>query len=359
MWSLYKQIDQARRWQGRLLDVAGLGPQEAPHRVVHSESGFHLKAYADPQAEEPVLLMLPAPIKRAYIWDLAPGASAVRHCLSNGIRVYLIEWERPVPEQQEAGLAEYADRFILAALEAVAAETGQQRLFVAGHSLGGTFAAIFAALHPKRVQGLVLLEAPVHFAQHAGAFAPLVAVAPCARFLTHALGNVPGTFLNQMSYLASPMTFGGARRADWFLSLPDAQAVQTYLRIECWMLDEMPLSRRLFEEVVEELYRGDRFMGGTLMVNGRAAVAEGVGAPLLSVVDPRSRVVPPESVLPFHEAVPSPDRQVLWYEGDRGVALQHVGVLVGKNAHQYLWPKILNWIFDHSKGSAGRPHRPK
>lgn len=86
---LYKQIDQARRWQGRLLDVVGLGPQETPHRVVHSESGFHLKAYADHQAEGPVLLMVPAPIKRAYIWDLAPGASAVRHCLSNGLRIYL------------------------------------------------------------------------------------------------------------------------------------------------------------------------------------------------------------------------------------------------------------------------------
>ncbi|MGQ0653257.1 MAG: hypothetical protein ACT4P4_13500 [Betaproteobacteria bacterium] len=161
-----------------------------------------------------------------------------------------------------------------------------------------------------------------------------------------------------MSYLASPMT-GGVRWADWWLSLPDAKAVQTHLRIERWMLDEMPLPRRLFEEVVEELYRGDRFMGGTLMVNGRAAVAKGVDVPLLSVVDRRSRVVPPESVLPFHEAVPSPDRQVLWYEGDRGVALQHVGVLVGKNAHQHLWPEILEWIFDHSEDSAGRPPRPK
>jgi polyhydroxyalkanoate synthase len=357
MWSLYKQIDQARRWQGRLLDVAGLGPQEAPHRVVHSESGFHLKAYADHQAEGPVLLMVPAPIKRAYIWDLAPGASAVRHCLSNGIRVYLIEWERPVPKQQDTGLAEYADRFILAALEAVAAETGQQRLFVAGHSLGGTFGAIFAALYPERVQGLILLEAPVHFAQHAGAFAPLVALAPRAQFLTNALGNISGTFLNQMSYLASPMAFGGARWVDWFLSLPDAEAVQIHLRVERWTLDEMPLPRQLFEEVVEELYREDRFMGGTLIVNGRAAVAEGIGAPLLSVVDPRSRVVPPESVLPFHEAAHSPDRQVLWYEGDKGVALQHVGVLVGKNAHQHLWPEILEWIFDHSS-PACRPQIP-
>jgi polyhydroxyalkanoate synthase len=359
MWPLYEQIDQTRRWQGRLLDTVGLGPQETAHRVMLAESGFYLKAYVDRQAKGPVLLMIPAPIKRAYIWDLAPHASAVQRCLSHGIRVYLIDWKTPIAKQQEAGLAEYANRFIVKALEAVAAETGQQRAFVAGHSLGGTFCAIFAALHPQRVQGLILLEAPVRFAQYAGAFAPLVSVAPRAESITHALGNVPGTFLNQMAYLASPTTFGLARWADWLVSLPDAEAVQTHLRVERWTLDEFPLPGRLFEELVEALYREDRFMGGSLMINGLTVAAEEVRAPLLSIVNRRSSVAPPESVLPFHEVVHSPDRQVLWYEGDKGVALQHVGVLVGKNAHQHLWPAIIDWVFGHNEEAAGLANRPK
>src|SRR3954469_17538461 len=84
---------------------------------------------------------------------------------------------------------------------------GGQRVLLAGHSLGGTLAAIFAALHPDRVRGLVLLEAPAKFGRAAGAFAPLVAVAPCAGALRAILGDVPGSFLDIASIAASPASF--------------------------------------------------------------------------------------------------------------------------------------------------------
>ena len=69
-----------------------------------------------------------------------------------------------------------------------------------------------------------------------------------------------------------------------------------------------------------------------------------MSAPLVSVVNPNSRVIPPASVLPFHDAVPSPEKRLFWYRGDRGVALQHVRGLVGESAHQRLWPEILEWL---------------
>jgi polyhydroxyalkanoate synthase len=49
-------------------------------------------------------------------------------------------------------------------------------------------------------------------------------------------------------------------------------------------------------------------------------------------------------VLPFVEAAASRDKTVLEYAGDVGVSLQHVGPLVGRNAHALLWPKIAEWI---------------
>jgi polyhydroxyalkanoate synthase len=69
-----------------------------------------------------------------------------------------------------------------------------------------------------------------------------------------------------------------------------------------------------------------------------------VTAPLLAVVDPESDVVPPSSVVPFLDVLPERDWTLLHYEGDTGVALRHVGVLVGRNAHRLLWPKILDWV---------------
>jgi polyhydroxyalkanoate synthase subunit PhaC len=70
----------------------------------------------------------------------------VERCLHDGLRTYLLHWERPGVEEESYGLAEYADQLLLACLDAIAAETGQDRIFLAGHSLGGTLAAIFAAL---------------------------------------------------------------------------------------------------------------------------------------------------------------------------------------------------------------------
>jgi polyhydroxyalkanoate synthase subunit PhaC len=289
-------------------------------------------------------LIIPAPIKRPYIWDLTPRTSVVRRLVASGARVYLMAWTDPGHAEQEFGLAEYADRLVLACLDAIRTETGAEHAILAGHSLGGTLAAIFAALHPERVRGLVLLETPLRFGANAGAFAPLLAAAPPAGALRAAFGNVPGTFLNLVSATASPTTFQWSRWLDGLASLGDPQALDTHIRVERWSLDEFPLPGRLFEETVELLYRGDRFMAGTLVVGGRPARPERVEAPLLCVFDPRSRIVPPGSVLPFHEAVTSYNKRLLRYEGDTGVALQHVGVLVGRNAHRTLWPEILRWV---------------
>lgn len=347
--NFYHEFDQVRLWHGQLLDMLGLTPTETPSRVVFSAPALTLKAYGDAGHAGPPLLIVPAPIKRAYIWDLLPLCSVVQQCLRHAIRVYLIQWEQPGADQQGLGLSAYADQFILTCLDAIEAELGQRRAFLAGHSLGGTFAAIFAALHPERMQGLTLLGAPLRFGPDVGAFGPLVALAPRAQLVTALLGNVPGSFLNTVSVLASPTTFQGARWADWLNSLLDVQAVHTHLRVERWMLDELPLARQLFEEVVELLYRENRFMDGTLIIRGQRATPLAVDAPILSVIEVRSRLVPSASVLPFHDAVRSIDKRVLWYEGDIGVALQHVGMLVGKRAHQYVWPEILQWLNGHSQ----------
>jgi polyhydroxyalkanoate synthase len=258
--------------------------------------------------------------------------------------VFLIEWTEPSAEEQGFGLADYADRLIRNCLDAVALETGKPRACLAGHSIGGTLAAIFAALQPERVQALVLLEAPLHFGADTGAFAPLVAIAPRIGSLAKRLGNVPGCFLDLMSVTADPLTFQWSRWVDALESLHDMRALQTHIRVERWVLDEFPLASRLFEEIIELLYREDRFMAGTLRVGTRSATPRGLVMPIVSVVDPRSSIVPPSSVLPFFTRVSSGDKKVLWYEGDKGVALQHVGALVGQSAHRRLWPEIFAWL---------------
>lgn len=341
----FTPADRLRRLAAAWLDTAGFGPVQAPARLVHAAHGFDVLGYAAPGGRGPVVLLVPAPIKRAYIWDLAPGASVVRHCLERQLRVYLLRWTEPGEAEREFGLGDYADRLIADALAAIEAETGERRVVLAGHSLGGTFAAIFAALWPDRVRALLLLEAPLRFGPSGtGAFAPLVAAAPHAGCITAALGNVPGTFLDLVSASAAPDVFLWNRWVDAIASAWDPSALVLHYRVERWTLDELPMCGALFEDVLELLYREDRFMRRTLTLGGRNAWPHRVTAPILAVVDPRSRVVPPASVLPFLEIMRAGQTTLLEYGGDAGVSLQHVGVLVGRSAHRRVWPTVLDWI---------------
>ncbi|MGE5610521.1 MAG: alpha/beta fold hydrolase [Bacillota bacterium] len=340
-------MDDVRRAVGHVLDQLGLGPIETPSRVAWSAPAMRLHAYQDPQANQPVLLMVPAPIKRGYLWDLSPRTSAVRQCLRGGIQVHRIDWNRPTNAQQNLALADHADQFIDASIAAIEKETGQKQVFLTGHSLGGTLAAIYTSLHPDRVRGLILIQSPVHFSKDTGALEWLVDLSPPAQCLTPLLGNAPGSFLSLAAYQASPATYEISRLLDWLFSLFDPQAMQTHLRVQRWTLDESPMAMRLFEQVVEWLYRENRFMRGMLNINGQTASPQAITSPILAITNRHCQVVPPESVLPFLQASSSRETQVLWYGGDTGVALQHVGALVGRSAHQTLWPQIVQWIRTH------------
>jgi polyhydroxyalkanoate synthase len=147
-----------------------------------------------------------------------------------------------------------------------------------------------------------------------------------------------------MSAIAEPHAFQWERIMDRTLSMFDPVALATHMRVERWTHDEFPMPGRLFTDIVESLYRNDDFMQGRLSINGRSIGPQDLHAPLASVVDPRSKVIPLQAVVPFNQAAASTHKLVLEYEGDIGVNLQHVGVLVGRNAHARIWPAIFAWL---------------
>jgi polyhydroxyalkanoate synthase len=81
-------IDTLRQMQGDALEWLGLGPTECGYRIVAASTRWRLRAYAGATAGPP-LLIVAAPIKRPYIWDLADPVSVVRHCLQSRLHVYL------------------------------------------------------------------------------------------------------------------------------------------------------------------------------------------------------------------------------------------------------------------------------
>jgi polyhydroxyalkanoate synthase len=338
---MYALMDSLRQAQGNALGAFGFGPAECRYRILARGPHWRLRGYDGPAAG-PSLLVVPAPIKRPYIWDLTPAVSAIRYCLCHRLRVYLVEWLAASDAIGDAGLDEYADQAIAAAVEEVTREAKGEKPFLMGHSLGGTLAAIFAALNPQSVRGLVLLGSPLCFHQGASSFRDaVVSMAPSGLPET---GAVPGSLLSQLSALASPATFVWSRLADVALSVTDPDAMSIQTRIERWTLDETPLPGKLVHQLLLWLYRENRFCRGALLVRDRAIGPSSLQLPALMVVNTSDEIAPPASVMPFIEGMGCRDVRLVEYPGETGVGLQHLAVLVGRQAFARVWPEIMSWV---------------
>ena len=176
--TVFGAVDVLRRIQGDAIASFGLGPSECAYRVVASAPYWRLRDYGGQETSRS-LFIVAAPIKRPYIWDLAPSVSAIRYCLRAGLHVYLLEWLPASRHTSNNGLTECA-LAISECAEKIAVESGDSRPFLMGHSLGGTLAAIYG--------GHCTCDDPRSRAPRSATMLPAgtKSVQGCTRFLTTA-----------------------------------------------------------------------------------------------------------------------------------------------------------------------------
>ncbi|HEY8260969.1 MAG TPA: alpha/beta fold hydrolase [Methylosinus sp.] len=339
----FSAMDSYRRAQGNMLEWCGFGPNECNYRIILKGPHWRLREYAGGDGRAAALIV-PAPIKRPYIWDLAPSVSVVRHFLDRQFSVHLIEWMPASDDFSGAGIREYADHAISECLERVMDETSGRKPALLGHSLGGTFAAISCALQ-QNVGGLVLLSAPLCFQPASSSFRDaLVSLLP--RRLSES-DIVPGSLLSQMSAFACPRVFVWEKLRNAVLCALDPSALEIGGRVERWLLDEAPLPGKLVAEIVQLLYCEDRFCRGALMIGDRIVGPSDIEVPTLAIVDTADQIAPLRSVEPFVAAIASTEARIIEYPGEADVGLQHLALLAGPLAHSRVWPEVFSWLDAH------------
>ena len=83
---------------------------------------------------------------------------------------------------------------------------------------------------------------------------------------------------------------------------------------------------------------------GNLDISQRTVGPSCLRLPTLALVNTADEIAPLASIKPFFDAMPGADVCVLEFPGEVGVGLQHLGILVGRQAYAQVWPEIISWL---------------
>jgi polyhydroxyalkanoate synthase len=154
-------------------DAFKLGENVAttPGKVVYQNDLMQMIQYApatENVAKTP-LLIVPPWINKFYILDLQPKNSFIKWAVDQGHTVFVISWVNPDESLSHKRFDDYMLEGPLAAIDAIAAMTGEKQVNLIGYCIGGTLSAAalayMAAKGDKRVKSATFFTTMVDFAE--------------------------------------------------------------------------------------------------------------------------------------------------------------------------------------------------
>lgn len=333
------QIERVRRG----LWVHATAPRPAagltPHEVVHAHDKLAVRFYAAraPGPGVPVVVV-PSLINKAYICDLEPGRSLVEGLAERGHDVYLVDWGTPDASDADEDVGYVLLTLLHHSILRIARHARADGVHLFGYCMGGTLAAMYAALEPGKVRSLTTLAAPVVFDQ-AGRFRDLVVGLDVdAAFPEGAL--VPVEVMKPAFQLLDPM-------GNWtkFLGIEaaahDDEKLRRAMVRERWLEENVPMASAFAREFVREAYQRDALRAGTWSIRGRRVDLTSIRAPALVVACEKDFVAPREAVAPLAEWLPNGRLEVM--------PAGHIGVVVGAEGPRTFYP-LLDRFFRSATG---------
>lgn len=315
-----------------------------PKDTVWSQGKVELWRYrSDQRSLRPPLFFVHSLVSRSYVFDLAPGNSFVEFMLGQGFDVFLVDWGEP--DELEAGYTfeTYCDELLPELVDVVCDVAAADAVTLFGYCFGGLLSLLYMAGHPDAaVRSLAVMATPVDF-DHLG---PLAGLMKAGRVDPHDLldhtGNVPAEAMVNSFRLLSP-TGDLSQYANLWQHMWNDDFVAAHQTMTQWAKDHIPFPGACMIQTAKLFAQDNLLRTGRVPLGDRTVDLGDITVPFLNIVGEKDNIVPPQSTGDLCALVGSEEAD------DLRLPAGHVGLIVGRTAHNRNLPAMAEWLRNHSE----------
>lgn len=301
---------------------------------------------ATPSDVVPTLVLPPQAGHDSCIVDYSPDQSQMRTIIAAGLtRAYSLDWIAATEATKNAGIEDY-----LEVLDASIERIGGRANLI-GDCQGGWLATIYAALHPERVNTLTIGGAPIDF--HAGnpaIIAAMDALAPGGdlafyRTLVEAgNGRLDGRHLLTGFIVMQPQS-EVSRQLALLAHIDDPEHVARYREFEDWFKYTQEIPGAFYLWIVEQLFRDNKLIAGTLTISGQRVDLRNISCPLNLLAGATDHITPPAQVFALADHAATDASDIMRDTAPSG----HLGLFMGHDSLEHHWPRLLAAVLERSR----------
>jgi polyhydroxyalkanoate synthase len=351
--AMTESVEKAEVAPERAGPLAKIDVGQTPSEVVYTENKLELLHYKpeeagievpeEEQSDVPILVVY-ALINKPYILDLQPERSVVRRLLEAGHDVYLIDWNEPSQLDQFLTLDDYVNRYMDNCVDEVRERSGTDEINVLGYCMGGTKSAMYAALHPEKINALALMAAGLYFEDTGGVLEEWGSDEYYdPEDVTEAFGNVPSTMLDVGFALMDPVDNYVSKYVRLYDNLEDEDFVENFARMERWLGEGIDLAGETYEQFLTDVYQDNKLYENELELDGQHVDVTNIDMPLLQITGEYDHLIPSAASIPFNDVVGTDDIETIEYPTG------HIGLSVSGSSHADVWPRVAEWF--HEQGA--------